>query len=565
MNFLLNEIENKIDETSLLKGEVLLADGKVKNLKEIEKHLWVGIVTDTSPYEVEVKITPSRVQAGSCECQRFQDIGICEHLAAVLLLLRRNKMDWKQKTQQKKRRKSKAPKKLTTGAVLDTVSHEELVAFARQYAKTNRNFALALKARFASSVSIEEGKDKYLQLLESAISLARKTDRNISLRGSQKIYKVLLEMQGQIQDAIVKKYYAEAFRMIQSILEKISPILRKMEKMQEEMKGQLRQAFLSLQQIISEHPPPALKAEMWEYCLGECTKLLYRNNQLDLRFFKIMHALADDSDKKDQLSKLLSTQLRKYEYEGRNPGSILLLQMQILESLQRTEEAQLLLKRFISEPEILRFAVRQALQKNEFNKAKKLIRNGLEHPLPHTIRAELEESLLHIAEQENDQLAITELAQNRLLQTLDFSYVEILKKTDKDHWLKQKGKLLEKLEQLPFSPEKLQTIAQIHTSDQQWPQLLEHLENARSLDLLRQFDAYLLPEYKKRVFALYHLLLDEYLHNHLGRKPSTRIRQILQHLYEAGAESFVQDLVEKYRSNYPERHTLMEELSLFHN
>lgn len=560
MNFLLKNIENHLDERSLLKGEQLLHAGKVVSMHEIEKHLWVSKIEDETTYETEAKISPSRVLAGTCECERYQDIGVCEHLAAMLLLLRRKKAD---KQREKKRRTKKTPKKLTTNVVLETASHDELVAFVRQYARGNRNFALALKARFAPKVPIEESKEKYLQLLDSTINMARKADRQISYRGSRKIYQILLEMQSQIEDAIVDRYFGEAFHMIQSIIEKISPILRKLEHLQEELREQLKNAFNALNEIIRQQPAPALQAEIWEYCLEESAKLRYRNNQLDVRFYRIMLSLADEADKKQQIVNKLKESLLKYEYEDRNPAAILLLQIQLLESLNQNALAESLIDRYLSQVEILLYAIRQALQKKDYPKAKLLAKIGLQKKPSAAVRAKLEEILLEIAEQEKDLKAISSLSFNRLLQSLDIRYADKIKRAQGDRWPERRSQILEKIRNLPFSFEKEELIGQILAEDQCWEALLAHLEDIRSLELLRRFDQYLLPDYRQEIYRLYRQILDDYLHNHLGRKPSTRIRQVLLHLNNLKAIDLVQELVEKFRTTYPERHTLMEELALF--
>lgn len=562
MNFPLKNIERHLDETSLLRGEELLADQRVQSLTEIERHLWIAKVRDERLYEVEAKISPSRVLAATCECERYGDIGICEHLAALFLLLRRRQTA-KKEERKAKRQARKSPRKLTTGAVLDSISHEELAAFVRQYAKTNRNFALALKARFAPQVSLEETREKYVQLLESAISMARKANRGISVRGSRKIYKLLVEIQSQIDDAIARRYYADAFHIIQSVIEKITPLLKKLERNQEEIQTQVEQAFRALEEIVRAQPAPALKAEIWEYCLAETSKLRFRSNGLDRRFFRTMLHLADERHKKEQLVEALSVSLYKYESEGRNPAPVLLLQLEILELMDQPEEMQRLFDRYLAEPDILRYAVRQAMRKSNLARAKMLAQSGLQRQLPAGVRAEMETILLEIAEKERDASAIIDLSFRRLLRSKDIRYARKIREWTDVQWPAYRRKAIDALQDEPFSVERQQLIAQILTEDKQWESLLRHLETARSLELLQQFDEPLLPRYRQAVYDLYRKMLAEYIRHHLGRKPSARIRHTLHHLTEIKADDLVEELVALFRNEYPERHTLMEELSLF--
>ena len=179
MNFLLQKLESHIDEGALIEGESLLEAGAANGLFELEKHLWLATVDG---HEVELKVSPSKVLGGTCECERFAEEGMCEHLAALMMAVRRKQQAHKQKREQEKK-ESQGPRKLTTGIVLDNVNLEELAEFVRDYAKANRNFAIALKARFASIVTEIGGNEKYMQLLESTIKAVRKLDRSISMRG----------------------------------------------------------------------------------------------------------------------------------------------------------------------------------------------------------------------------------------------------------------------------------------------------------------------------------------------------------------------------------------------
>lgn len=562
MNFPLQNIEVYLDEESLLRGESLLESGSVEDMREVEKNLWVAKVHDGRRYEVEVKLSPSRVMAATCDCDRYHDIGICEHLAATMFLLRRRQQEKKQR-RQAQQKSGKTTKKLTTGAVLDSVSHEELIAFVRQYAKTNRNFALALKTRFAPQVSVEESKDKYLQLLDSAISMARKVDHGISFRGSQKIYKVLVEIEHQIEEAVANRYFRESFHMIQSIIEKITPIIKKIDHKRVEIGEQLDHSFRSLKSIIQENPPPALLTEIWKYGLEECTKLRYRNQQLDRRFFQLLLSLAVDRDQQEELAGKLDEVLRKYEYEGRNPAAILLLLLQILETMREQERIQALMDRYLGEPDILLYAVRHAMQHQDYRKAKLLADQGRRKKLRPPVQAELEETLLHIAQAEGDKDAIVRLSIQRLLESYDVDYLANVAKICGDDWPRRREEIITQLRTRPFTLEREELIGKVYARDQQWEMLLQHLTQTRSLELLRHFDRLLLPTRRQEVYQLYRQLLTEYLQNHLGPKPSGQIRMVLQHLENIKAGDLVEELVEQFRNKYPERHTLMEELSLF--
>lgn len=563
MNFPLQNIEAHIDDDSLLHGEQLLQEGKVSDLLEAERHLWLAQVDDDRVLEVEVKISPSKVTAASCECERFRRQRMCGHVAATLLKLRQ---ELSKKVKPKKvtpeRSEETSPRRLTTGVVLEQVTHEDLVAFVRQYAKTNRNFAIALKARFAPEVSDIDSKEKYLQLLDTTISASRRPDRTFNQRGANSVYKVLLEIEQQMEDALLQRHLGEAVVMAQSVIEKVAPLLRKTKFLQEELRQQVRSAFEVLRQVLSLSPPPNLRESLWEYGLTEGGKIIYRSNQVDQYFFRLLLAMADEAAKKEQLLDMLEEQITRYYFEKRELAPVLLQKLMLLEKLGKTEELQQFIQRYIANEEILHFAVKQAMQREDFKNAKILAQTALENGVSKNIAGEMEQVLLQIAAAEQDWEAVRLFAERRLLTTLDADYYRILKNVNSENWRDQQADILLKIKQLPYSTTRQRLLAAIYEEEGLYNELLEHLRQAKSLDLAREFGLTLVAHDAQQAFQLYNELFHHYLKNHVGRKPSEKIRLIIHQLYEKNQEEMAERLIENLRAAFPERHSLMEELEL---
>lgn len=563
MNFLLQNLEAHLDDESLLQGEQLLQEGKVSALAEVERHLWLAQVEEEHTWEVEVKITPSKVVAASCECERFRREKMCGHVGATLLKLRQElNKKIKPKAPAPERTEDASPRRLTTGGVLEQISHDDLVSFVRQYAKTNRNFAIALKARFAPDVSDVDSKEKYLQLLDSTISAARRPDRTFNQRGSNSIYKVLLEIEQQMEDAVVQRHLAEALVMAQSVIEKVTPLLRKAQYFQEELRQQVRSAFEVLRQILALLPPPALREAIWEYCFTEGSKMIYRSNQVDAYFFRLLLGMANEPSKTEQLLELLETQITRYYFEKRELAPVLLQKLTLLEKLDRTEELQQFIQRYIANEEILHFAVKQAMQRHDFKHAKVLAQMALDNGVSKNILSEMEEALLQIAEEEGDMAKVRIFAEKRLLASLHLGYYQTLKQGSDSDWDAYADSLLAKIRLLPFSLSRQRLIAGIYQEEGKYNELQTHLQQSKSLDLAREFGATLLQYDEELAYQLYNELFQHYLKNHVGRKPSEKIRLIIHQLYELNAEILAERLIDELRTRFPERHSLMQELEL---
>lgn len=559
MNFLLQKLESHIGEDALIEGGNLLEAGAIANLFELEKHLWLATVEG---YEVELKVSPSKVLGGTCECDRFAEDGMCEHLAAVMMALRRKQQAKKQK-QEKDRKETQGSRKLTTGIVLDNVSLEELSEFVRDYAKANRNFAIALKARFASTVSEIDSKEKYLQLLDSTIKAVRKPDRSISTRGSQRLIKVLEELHQQAGQAFLERDFIELAFICQSIIEKITPVLKKAKGKQRELKQDVARAFDNLHRLLDKGPAPTLLHSLWKYCLEEYNKLVYRTNGIDLSFFKLMVQLAEEPAQQETLLEALNDYMEKYQEEGRSVAPLLLIELSALERAGRQEEARRLMESNLMQPDVLLYAIQQAIAKGQIPRVKALAITGLRFELPPEVKARLEEMLLKLAEDDGEKQEINRYALRRFLDTQDFAYFEKARRAAGDDWPQQVEDTLAYFQQLPYAPSRRNTIARILAEEGLHERLMNYAEEVQSLDLLQEFSPHLITGHRERLLELYRKLLTDFLRNHLGRKTSQRIREALQRLHEIGAGNLAVLLVEEFRSQYPERHSLMEELALF--
>ena len=203
MTFPISAIEQQFSDALLLQAEELLDQQAVHQLYELEKHLWIAQVDKR---EVEMQISPSKVKALSCDCPTFEAQGSCKHVLAGLLYLRRHLREEAEAaaaTTPERPKTQQAPHKLTIPKILENVEREELLDFIREFARTNRNFALALKARFAGSVLLSDDRQKYRQLLDAVISNARNKKDQLSFRATQKIIKVAAELIQQSEQSIL--------------------------------------------------------------------------------------------------------------------------------------------------------------------------------------------------------------------------------------------------------------------------------------------------------------------------------------------------------------------------
>lgn len=551
MNISIARLENELRESALLAGEVLLEQGRVGVPEAVDKNLWTVAVAEE---EVEVRLRGKKVVEVSCGCVEFAESGQCGHLGAALLVLRPRVL-----VPPPRKPVSSPSSKLTTNLVLREVPHDELSDFVRQYARTNRKFALALKARFASLVSQADEADKYRQLLDSAISTVRKPDRSISLRGAQHLLKVIRELQRQLAEAMASKDYLSASYIARALIDKVTPLLNKLKGKQAEVRQELLVVFGQLSTLLQAPPAPSLITDLKDYIHAEYHRSVYRQHGLDLVFLQLMRDGGHTQEEQEAAIQQLEV---KYKQDRRSTTPLLLARLTVLEEAGQETAARQLAEDNLNQAEVLLYALEQAKEKGLTKRVKTLAETGLQFDFSAEAKATLEETLLLLAEGKGDVDAIQDYALARFRATLKFKYYrQAQAATSSGEWSRIHKDLLTELLVNPRSYAQQVAVAGLYAEAGEWDQLLTFLEETASLKLLSQYGQLLLASHEKRLLDLYRHLLLDYAENHLGRTPAKRIKTTLNKLTEMGADELAQDVVKTLRERYPERHALMEELS----
>jgi len=561
MNFPLKYFENHLPEDWLIAGEELFEEGAVEGLSEPERNLWLCLVNGS---EVEVQLSPSRVKAATCDCTAFKKEKGCVHIAAALFSLR-NHLQQKAAARETVV-KGTAGKKTNLLNLIQQVPPAELVSFIGDYARQNRAFALALKARFTGLLPVEDRREKYLELLDSAIKALRNRSERINSRGARQLAQVTGELLAQAEEAIAEKHPQEAAIIITSILEKIGPVARKTEGKESRLMAAIAESFSLLRQIHILNPAPELLQATWEFCLRESRKFIFRQSHIQLEYLTYSATLAPALGKTDEFLEHLRDNIREMETADPNRPRILILIHQILMQKGDTGHAQEHLLENLHEPVFLLHVVEEAIATGHWKKARFLAEKGLESgPFPASQSEKLEEHLFRLSLQERDRESVLQFGTSRFLQSKDPQYLGYLKSFARGDWPKLADDLLEKLEGQPYSLLKRDAIARLLFEEERYDDLFQYIIRLQSLDLLGEYGPSWPADRTDQAERLYGEILNSFLNNHLGRKPSQRVREMLEQLFGSGMNGVAERLLERFRNDFAGRQSLMEELEVFHS
>ncbi|PHN03720.1 SWIM zinc finger family protein [Flavilitoribacter nigricans] len=563
--FKLQDVERHLEEAVWLEGEDWQLGGAVKGLTEVERHLWVARVEADGKYEVEIQITPSKVKSVSCECSTFRENGMCGHIGAVLIELRALMAHRKREREAKKKaaevRKSENKRRLTLDAVLEEAPPGELLAFIREYARHHRQFSLALKARFTPQVDQIQSREKYGQLLNTAISVSRKANRRISLRGVQKLAKVLEEVLFQAEGYFYAGHYQEVMDAAGMMLEKITPILNKVDRGREKLEVFLRQAFALLGKLADGDAPPALKRKLWDYALDESGKLFYRNQSMDVQFFQLLYRLAVDDERKTQLLKLVEDHLEMKVTQPEAEEEMLLLKLRLLEKKGDQQKINQFFKEQIGQPRLLKRAIDRARKMKDWTAARHWINTALEQDNSAEDRQVWQKLALEVAQESDAKQDILPLAMELFIYSGQPRYFDLALEQTEDS-TQVSDEVLQRLVLESPRATRQEAIATVLSRTNRLDELLKFLEHSQSLLLLQKYDHHWQKKDQEKLFPIYRKLVMGYLKDHLGRITSQKIKNIIDFLYQTGRSSMAERLIEEMRKTYPERHSLMEELDI---
>ena len=234
--------------------------------------------------------------------------------------------------------------------------------------------------------------------------------------------------------------------------------------------------------------------------------------------------------------------------------------VQVLQKSGRVEEASALILSVSAKPDVLLFAVENALTNHDFELAKSLCENGLQIFNKNQIAREaLEENLLTIAENTADTEGVYFYAERRLLATFRYDFYQRLKQINLTP--QQKSDLIEKIENQTYRIEKRDLLAAIYLEEKELDKLTNMIMELQSLELLRRYGVDLYDIDTEDTVELHKKVFYEYLFTHLGRPPAQRIRQVLESLIARDGRPLAERLKADIKKDFPERYSLNEELN----
>lgn len=544
----LKDFEHHISSQTWNTAEALLQAGAVKNLREVEKHFWVALVTtDEGHFETEMIISPHKIKAFTCECFGEGRRLMCAHVAASLLRLRQ----FLEQRQEEKRAKAeqqeqKERSRLTVQDALQNATPEAITEFVLEYARRDRDFSLALKTWFAGLITASE--NPYLLVLDSVIPKGK----NVREPEFRRLRKTLDDLGMQADTALALSNFQTVFLINAAVLRKIGGFLLQQTDNRYALLLQSYQSALHpLLNWEKEQVAQALRDHVWDllFEIGSAEQI---PPECSRDVLKYLAEAANEAVKFERIDRLFD--------ETPAPAPPFVLQLFLVALAERGSAAAVarVLKDYSPYPEQVRSAL-LVLYYLRYREAVVLAGEAfLQTPdLPTGWRKEIEDILLYLAEQSGDMARQREILQRRFLQSGSFEQYEKLKKVAAADWPALRRDLADQLQ----AKGERSKLASMLALDNDWEALVAWLEEEPDIRQIQRFEAQLLPEYHDFLKNRYISLLQQYLIEHFGQPAAAYVRQQLSILLQKGATELVKEIAQVLTAQFPDRPSLPEELA----
>jgi hypothetical protein len=576
----LDNFESLVDAQIVSRGKKYHKDGNVLYVEESSDNLWVAEVDGTETYNVEITLENREITDHFCDCP--YDGEVCKHTVAVLYELRTAV-----KTKKIQVRETKS-KKLTVESLLDKTDSRELKNFIIQYSQKNKDFTNHLFLHFAEKDERIDVKEKYRELVKKVVK--ENTDRS-GFADYNKANKLGRQVAKLIKDngslAFANGNYKEAFAIGQVVLEELTDLLENSDDSNGEIGGAVSDA-IRIMDDVAQSPEIAMefREQIFDYLAKQGTQKVYFNyGDYGLEVMDVLLRLAPKISNPYRFIELVDRLIpqyrdRSFDFHTRRFTEY---KIKLLNAIGKSDDANQLMEANIVFPEIRKIFVDKAIQNDELEKAKTLIKNGIfeAEKLNHsgTVRS-WEEQLLAIAQKENDKNWIEYYAKKFYFSGYDNArFYQIWKSCfSAEDWKVEIERVIQQIikeEQAKkdkhksdylfvrmYNDNRFHRLLPIYLEEKYYDRLLTLTQELPLLANIQQVHNIFKKMYPEELTVLYKEALEKWAMQLEGTGDYSKFCNLLIKIKKdvKGSETMVNKIVEDVANLYPKRPSLQKEL-----
>ena len=543
----LKQLERQVPEGTFLVGEQYFREGRVEQLRELDRGLWQARVRLDRIYDLEVLLRGDKVSEFYCDCSLGNKHLACPHLVAFLLMLR----GFKDQQQEIKRQKNEAKLPvLQIRTLLNHISTPELHQFVREWAKEEPSFSQALKARFFTKIN-RDNPEHYLDALFQSCF-----DSDDQRESGPKLYKEVIRLFRQIlaqASGLIEQSEENPGYDLLLYLCKLVPRFDSDRLKTTAIKGIM--AVLDDESLQDELRPDSARFGFLQTCFGIMVSI--GEEKAANRLLLHLQAYTGYPEARNSILDLMRNTLVSAANLQVNPEPLVLVYYQNLPEEKRKQAWLDSLNLPRMGPSFYERMASTLMDTGDFDGCKRMLNYGQsEYPAS----AELLRLQIQLHWELHEAEPIPVLAQKLLLGTLSGADVDFLSTVmSKEAYLDFSDSMIDSLQDgNTYDHHQLACIFMARSGG--WKKLAKRVIQSGSIRLLDKYSHDLQSRYPDQYKAIITEFIDGYLDKHVGPQAKQIIRKVLALLRKQELDKVIDEMINHLQTRYPHRSQLLEDL-----
>ena len=558
MKIALNEFEQLIDEKILKRGLSYFKSGAITDFSEISAGEYEAIVFGTEEYTVHIEISNNTITEHNCDCP--YDIGpICKHIVAVIFKLQQDELELNQPNFTIPKKKKTKSVSQQVKELLKAISHKELIEFVQENSKKDKKFRNYFLASFGH-LSQNQSKEFYQKRIHSILKTAAGRDGWIGWSDMKYVVNTTEPFLENAEKYLANNNFKNVFFISTALLEEMTEAFQYGDDSNGDLGYFVESAMELLSKLTQENIPNTLKQEIFEYCISSFNKQLFHGWDWHLGILHIACDLIEKETDADIILNCLDSINGRYEIEQAQS-----FKLNLLRRFKDKKEVEKYINKHISNSSIRTNEIEKAFKNKDFERAIELSKDGIkcdEKDKPGLVTVWYN-WLLKVAQSKNDTYKIIEYAKFLFIDNFhpEQDYYQILKDNiEGENWHPFLEEIIKEI-----TPKNRWTYTEliriIYIKEKWWDRLFTMLKQNLSLENIQQNEQYLAKNYSSELIELYSERITNHVKKYVGRNHYQTACRYLRRMKKLGGNEQVNDLIELFIKQYPQRKALMDELN----
>ncbi len=558
MKIPLNEFEQLIDERILKRGLSYFKGGAITDFSEVSNGEYEAIVSGTEEYTVQLEISNNTITEHNCDCP--YDMGpVCKHVVAVIFHLQQDELELNVPNFTISKKKKTKSVSQQVKELLKAISHNELIEFVQENSKKDKKFRNYFLASFGH-LSQNQSKEFYQKQIHSILQTAAGRDGWIGWSDMKYVVNTTEPFLENAEKYLANNNLENVFFISTALLEEMTEAFQFGDDSNGNLGYFVESAMELLSKLTQEKLSKTLSEEIFEYCISSFKQKLFDGWDWHLGMLHIACELIEKESDADIILSCLDTINGEYEREQAQS-----FKLDLLRKFKDEKEVENYINKHISNSSIRTKEIEEAFANNNFKRVIKLSKDGIkcdEKNKPGLVK-DWYNWLLKVAQAEKDTSKTIEYARFLFIDNFhpEQDYYQILKGNIEDkNWHPFLEEIIKEI-----TPKHRWTytklIRKIYIKEEWWDRLFLILKQNLSMENIQQNEQYLAKDYSSELIELYSERIIIYVENYIGRNHYQTACRYLRRMKKMGGNDKVNELIELFRKQYPQRRALMDELN----